>query len=85
MRHRRKFRWLWYIFAGGFFGLEGYARYTREREVPTLSRTVWFLRDLHPVFKVVTLILTVWLVFHLGMGEDAEDLVDWLDDEHEHL
>lgn len=76
-RHKRKLRWIWYIFGVAFLIIEGYALYTKEDKVPTLSRTIWFLRDLHPIVKVVVVGVIAWLFFHLGAGEDAEDMQDF--------
>jgi bacteriorhodopsin len=77
LRHRRPLRWIWYIFGFAFLAIEGYALYTKEKKVPTLSRTIWFLRDRHPLIKVVVVAIVAWLLFHLGAGEDAEDIQDF--------
>ena len=77
LRHKRPLRWIWYIFGALFLVTAGSAIYTKEDKLPTLSRTIWFLRDRHPLIKVVVVAIVVWLLFHLGAGEDAEDIGDF--------
>ena len=74
LRHRRPLRWIWYIFGFAFLVIEGYAILSKEETVPTLSRTIWFLREQHPMVKAGVGGILIWLFFHLSMGEDAEDL-----------
>jgi hypothetical protein len=71
MSDKRRLWWLWAIWGAAFVLLEGYAIATKERVVPTLSRTIWWIRERHWFWKVLVLVVTGWLVIHLGFGECA--------------
>lgn len=70
-RHKRRLWWVWAIFGAAFLIIEGYALATKERVVPTLSRTIWWIRDRHWFLKVLIAAVMAWAFVHLVFGECA--------------
>ena len=69
-KNKRKYWWFWLIWAGIFVAIEGYALATKEKVVPTLSRTIWWLRDRWK-WIVITIVVVggIWGILHLAGGE----------------
>jgi hypothetical protein len=71
-RHKRRLWWIWAIWGAAFLVIEGYAIATKEKAVPTLSRTYWWFRD-HWKWVAIAIIVIggVLLILHLAGGECA--------------
>lgn len=72
-KNKRRYWWLWVIWIALFFIIEVYAIVTGEKDVPTLSRTWWWLRDRWKVVvpSIVMGFFLIWLWFHFVLGECA--------------
>jgi hypothetical protein len=62
---------VWVGFAALFLIYEGYALATRERNTPTLSRTIWWLHKEYPAVRLLTAGVIIWAFFHLVFGPCA--------------
>ena len=67
--NKRRLWWVWAIWGAVFLLLEGYALITKEEDMPTLSRAIWWIRDHWDWFRPVLIGILVWLLAHLGGGE----------------
>jgi uncharacterized membrane protein YhaH (DUF805 family) len=69
-RNKRHYWWFWLLWVIAFFVIEGYAIWTGEKRVPTLSRTIWWLRDRWKFIVIpLIVILFTWAMIHLAGGE----------------
>lgn len=68
-RNKRKYWWFWLIWALAFVAIETYALVTDEKQVPTLSRTIWWLKDRWRWFATALFLFLLWLGVHLVGGE----------------
>jgi len=59
---------LWGLWIIAFFFIEGYAIFTNKYD--TLSEKIWRVGKKHWSLRVLTVIITIWVVFHLS-GECA--------------
>ena len=75
---------VWVGFAALFLIYEGYAIVTKEKRIPTLSRTIWRLTSWQVVvfsesckiftlrpLRIVVFLVFAWAAVHLGFGECA--------------
>lgn len=82
--NKRKFWWIWAAWGILFVIIEVYALITKEVLVPTLSRTGWWIFDYQvrlrkdpdtrltfKPFRIIGMIIAVWLPLHLFGGECA--------------
>ena len=69
--NKRRLWWLWAIWGAIFVSIETYALVTKEVWVPTLSRTIWWLRDRWRWFATALVLFLLWLTIHLAGGECA--------------
>ena len=69
-RHKRRLWWVWAIFLAVGVALELIAIFTDEKDLPTLSRFTWWLRDHWPKIVIPAIILVgIWAILHLAGGE----------------
>ena len=54
-----------------FLFYEAYALITRERDTPTLSRTIWWLFKKYPPVRLLTAAIFIWGFVHIIWGPCA--------------
>ena len=70
--NKRRLWWVWAIWGAFFVVLELVAIYTKEKALPTLSRTIWWIIDrLGLPARIFVGVVIIWLFFHLTFGECA--------------
>ena len=54
-----------------FLFYEAAAIVTKEKEFPTLSRTIWWIHKKYPMVRLLTAAILIWLFVHLVWGPCA--------------
>lgn len=62
---------VWTGFAVIFAFYEMYALVTRERDTPTISRTIWWLHKKYPMVRLLTAAILIWAFIHIVFGPCA--------------
>ncbi len=69
MTNKRRLWFVWAIFLGVGLLIEIIAIKTDEKDLPTLSRFFWWLKDKWPWLAIVAVIVGGWAIVHLAGGE----------------
>ncbi len=70
-KHKRRLWWIWAIFLAVGVAIEIIAIKTDEKNLPTLSRFFWWLKDHWPWLAIPIVIGLGWAIIHLAGGECA--------------
>ena len=68
-RHKRRLWWVWAVFLFVGVVIEIIAIKTGEKNLPTLSRFFWWLKDRWPWLAIPLVIGLGWAIIHLAGGE----------------
>jgi hypothetical protein len=82
--NKRRLWWVWTIWGAAFLIIEGIALFTKEKALPSLTRTLWWLKDYQvkvkwrgevvftfKPFRVAFVIFVIWFPIHILGGECA--------------
>lgn len=84
MTNKRRLWWVWAILGAAFLIIEGIALFTKERALPTLTRTFWWLVNYQikvkleanitftfKPFRIIFVVFVIWFPIHILGGECA--------------